>query len=214
MRTLLVGLGMLGFLAALFAGTLATIWGIGAGSSATNTPNPSIQGRKIIPPAQARLSLAVKPSKFVSVGQKTTAGALSWTVTDVRRVKELHTYTSPPGTENGDFLVVTFTVKNVSKIPVTLTDNSLVLIYRNARTKRLPAAVNNTQYIPPAKDLLFTKESLLNPGETKKGRVNFDLTPFGSRPPDNLSGLALRLGDAAPTAHDEKYVKLKPGSAS
>lgn len=206
-----MGLGIAALAAALVAGTLATIWGVGAGGT---VGKPSIQGRTIVAPAQAKLSLAVKPSKFIGVGQKTTAGALSWTVTGVRTVKELHTYTSPPGTQSGDFLVVSYTVKNVSRIPVTLTDNSLVLIYRNARSKRLPSAVINTQYVSPAKDLLFTKESLLNPGETKKGEVNFDLSPFGSIPPASLAGFALQLGDANPNVHEEKYVKLKPGGAS
>lgn len=211
MRTFLVGLGMVAFAAALAAGTLATIWGVGARGKTSNLPT---QGRTIVAPAQAELSLAVKPSEFVGVNQKTTAGGLSWTVTDVRKVKELQSYTFPPEVQHGDFLVVSFTVKNVSGSPVTLTDNSLALIYRSARSKRLPAAVINADFVEPAKDLLFTKEGILDPGETKKGKVNFDLSPFSSRPPQSLAGFALRLGDANPTAHEEKYVKLKPGNVS
>ena len=211
MRTFLTGLGLVALVAALVLGTLATVWGVGAKGT---RGAPPIQGRKIVAPAQAGLSVPIKPLKFSSVGQKVTTGTLSWTVTDVRRVNELSTYTFPPGTEHGDFAVVSFTVKNLSKSPVTLTDQSLVLIYKNGRNKRLPAAVINTAYIPPAKDLLFTRESILDPGETKEGKVNFDLSPFGSRPPDSLVGFALRLGDADPTSPDEKYVKLKPGNVS
>ena len=51
--------------------------------------------------------------------------------------------------------------------------------------------------------------SILDPGEDKEGKVNFDLrVPFGANPSADLSGFRLRLGDGDPTKKEEKYVDL------
>src|SRR5215217_5561702 len=71
------------------------------------------------------------------LGEAVTAGDVSWTVTDARRVTELHKATPPPKPWPGNFVVVTFTVENVSEEPVTLVPGEMVIIDNEGR--RFPA---------------------------------------------------------------------------
>jgi hypothetical protein len=91
------------------------------------------------------------------------------------------------------------------------------MILRNSKGQsNIPAADLNTEYVAPPKDILFNKYGLLHPGETRKGRVNFDLKAFGSHPyphgptaskPPSLSEIKIRVGDPATSV---KYITLKP----
>ncbi|HET7478400.1 MAG TPA: DUF4352 domain-containing protein [Rubrobacteraceae bacterium] len=164
--------------------------------------------------ADAAESLPAAETTSVTVDKSATAGKLKWTIHDASRMAEIRKFTIPSTTKRGDFVRVTFTVKNVSKTPVTLDARSLTLIDKTG-FKDYPAAGVNSEYIVPSKAILFNDEGLLDPGEERNGEVNFDLAvPFGAHPSGlrlgdtGTSGFHLELGDAEPTAHHEKTVKL------
>jgi hypothetical protein len=150
----------------------------------------------------------------VSVEESAQAGALSWTISEARRTGEIRSYTYPPTTLHGDFVIITFTVENTSDGPITLTDEEMALVDEETGTAGGPtaggpAASVNGEYVPPTKNPLFTEEGLLDPGEKTEGRVNFDLSvPFGQDPTLDLTGFELELGDGDPTAEEERRVDL------
>lgn len=196
MRSLASIIGLIALVAAIVIGALAALGVFGEMPVSFRT-NPS---------AVEEAPTQTGPVSF-SPGS-VTAGGLSWTVTGVRRTAELRAYSLPPGTKRGDFLVVRFTVKNTSDLPVTLTAESMALVGEGS--KEVPAAADNSQYVPPEKNLLFSEFGLLKPGEKKRGRVNFSLRrPLGGS--EGISGLRLQLGDADPRASEEKYVRLSAG---
>jgi hypothetical protein len=88
-------------------------------------------------------------------------------------------------------------------------DNSLSYrLFKKGRTSP-PAASVNSEYVVPEKAILFNERGLLDPGERKAGRVNFDLAvPFEVDPSADLSGFRLRLDDGNPTEREEKYLEL------
>jgi hypothetical protein len=129
-------------------------------------------------------------------------------VDEARLTNVLRGFTLPPDPLRGNFVVVTFSVENVSDGPVTLNPESLVLVDEEGR-KSEPAASVNTEYVVPKYAILFNERGLLDPGEEKEGKVNFDLkVPFGFNPSADLSGFRLQLGDGDPTRKEEKYVDL------
>jgi Domain of unknown function (DUF4352) len=136
-----------------------------------------------------------------ALGEPVTAGDLSWTVIDARKETELHKETPPPKPRPGNFVVVNFTVENVSEEPVTLVPGEMVIVDNEGRRFPAEAAINSS-YVPFDKNILFNEKSLLEPGTTREGEVNFEL-PVGA------SGSVLQLGDANPNADEEKYVDLK-----
>lgn len=143
-----------------------------------------------------------------AIDESVSAGKLEWTVHEVRRVGELHAYTLPPSTPRGDFVIVTFSVKNASDGPVTLTDESIALVNDEGLTGH-PAPVTNSEYVVPEKAILFNERGLLDPGEKKEGRVNFDLRiPFNVEPSADLTGFRLQLGDGDPTVEEGKLIDL------
>jgi hypothetical protein len=93
-----------------------------------------------------------------------------------------------------------FTVENVSDRPVTLTGETISL-YDAAGTEYLPEPDRNSSYVPYEYNILFNELSLLQPGETREGKVNFEVLP-------NAAGFVARLGDTDPTVSEEKYVDL------
>ncbi len=136
-----------------------------------------------------------------------TAGGLRWTVTGASQRTELRSYTYPPETLHGIFMTVDFEVENVSDKPVTLTQDSMHLVKDDVRSP--PAADVNSQFVRAEENLLFNEYGLLEPGEKKNGRVNFDLgVPFGITSPSGVSGFAVELGDADPTVEKERTVDL------
>ncbi len=128
------------------------------------------------------------------------AGDLAWTVTDAHEKGELHTYTFPQDAVPGSYVSLAFTAENVSEEPVTLTQETIVL-FDSEGNEFLPEADRNNGFVVPEKNLLFTESGLLEPGQTKEGRVNFEVLR-------DSSGFEARLGDTDPTAGEERYVDL------
>ncbi len=79
--------------------------------------------------------------------------------------------------------------------PTTLRGNFLIVTF----------SVENTSEGP----VTLTEDSmaLLDPGEKREGRVNFDLSvPIGADPSADLSGFRLELGDGDPTVEEEELI--------
>jgi hypothetical protein len=194
-------LGILAMIAAMVVGALA------ATGVLSHAPTSSQVGG-----SQASLkeegAPQTKPAAKL-INESVSAGDLSWTVVEVRQVSELRSYTFPPTTLRGNFLVVTFTVENTSDAPITLTEDSMALLDEEG-LRDSPAASINSEYVEPQKAILFNEGGLLEPGEKREGKVNFDLSgvPLGIEPSTDLSGLRLKLGDADPTVEEERLVDL------
>ncbi len=198
MRAVLGGLGLVAMLAVIVVGSLAAL-----GVLSEAPTNPGVGG------SEANTAEETTQVQSRSIDESVSAGKLDWTIEEARRVSELYAYTLPPSTLHGDFLVVTFTVKNTSDGPVTLTDDSMALVGDEGLTGR-PTAVVNSEYVVPERAILFNERGLLEPGEEKKGRVNFDLeVPFGVDPSADLTGFRLKLGDGDPTVEEERLVDLR-----
>jgi len=145
----------------------------------------------------------------VSVEESVEAGSVSWTISEARRTGEIRSYTYPPTTLSGDFIIIAFSIENISDGPITLTEEEMTLVDEGTGTADGPAASVNGEYVPPARNPLFTEEGLLDPGEEAEGEVNFDLSVhFGQDPTLDLSGFKLQLGDGDPSAEEEKRVDL------
>ena len=199
LRTAASGLGILAFIGAIVVGALAT----------TGIISDAAQSYRV-GGSEAKIGAAARhfQSKARLIGEMSTAGNLTWTVDTARQTTEVKGFAFPPAPLQGNIVVVGFTVKNVSDGPITLTPESLVLV-DEARRESPPAASVNTEYVVPEYAILFNERGLIDPGEEKEGKVNFDLrVPFGVNPSANLAGFRLRLGDGDPTRKEEKYVDL------
>ena len=195
---MLGGLGLVAMLALIVIGSLAALGVL------SNAPTNSEVGG-----SEANAAEETMQAQSRTIDESVSAGKLDWTIYEARRVSELHAYTLPPTTLHGDFLVVTFAVKNTSDGPVTLTDDSMALVGDEGLTGR-PTAVVNSEYVVPERAILFNERGLLEPGMEKKGKVNFDLEiPFGVDPSADLTGFRLKLGDGDPTVDEERLVDLK-----
>ena len=199
MRVIASALGLVALVAAIVVGALA------ATGVLSDAPTSSRVGG-----SQASVEEEAARAEPVArvIDESVTAGNLSWTVDEARLVTELRSYTFPPTTLRGNFLIVTFTVENTSDGPVTLTEEAMALLDEEG-VKDSPAASVNSEYVDPEKGILFNEKGLLDPGETREGRVNFDLSvPFGVDPSADLSGFRLELGDADPAVEEEELVDL------
>jgi hypothetical protein len=185
-------LGIIGLFAAIALGMLATFGFFG----------PKAPLKASISAEQEAPKEAQRPraEHAVSVGETVRAGGLSWTVTDAYPKDEVSKYTFPPETIRDSFVRLDFTVKNVSDRPITLTDETIVL-YDAAGTQYLPEADLNSSFVLPKYNILFDELGLLEPGESREGKVNFGVLP-------NAEGFVAQLGDTDPTLHEEKYVDL------
>lgn len=185
-------LGIVGLFAAIVLGMLATFGAFGP----TQAPVGHISAGQ-----EATTEVTnQRAGQAVSIGETVRAGDLSWTVTDAYPKDEVSKYTFPPGTVPGSFVGLEFTVENVSDRPVTLADDTIVL-YDAAGTEYLPPPDRNSTYVLPEYNILFNELGLLQPGETREGKVNFEVLT-------NAEGFVARLGDTDPTASEEKYVNL------
>lgn len=199
MRTIGGGLGILAFIGAIVVGALAAT---GVLSHAARSFQVGGSEASTIP-ASGRFEPETR-----LIDETLSAGSLTWTVDAARQATEVRGFAFPPDPLRGNFLVVSFTVKNTSKGPVTLTPESLVLVDEEGRASP-PAASDNSEYVVPKYAILFNEGGLLHPGEEKEGKVIFDLEiPFGVSPSADLSGFRLRLGDGDETVEEEEYVNL------
>lgn len=193
-------LGLLSLIAAVIVGSLAAV---GVLSRAATSSQVGAPGNY----AAREEAAPVRPAKRL-LDESVSAGKLRWSVHEVSRRSELVAYTYPPTILHGDFLVVSFTVKNTSEVPITLTKDSVALVAGNGLESR-PAASVNSEYVDPEKAILFNEGGLLEPGEEAEGRVNFDLTvPFEAVPSSELSGFRLQLGDGDPRAEEGERLDL------
>ena len=190
-RNVAATLGIIGLFAAIVIGMLATF-----GVFGPRAPVESIAAGQEAT-AETTNELA---EEAVPVGESVTAGDVSWTVTAAYPKTELHTYTFPPETVPGSYVRLDFTVENVSDRPLTLADESIIL-HDAAGTEYLPEPDRNSTFVPARYNILFNELSLLHPGETKEGKVNFEVL-------SNAEGFVARLGDTDPTVSREEYVDL------
>jgi hypothetical protein len=185
-------LGIIGLFAAIALGMLATFGFFGPKAPV----GASVSAGQEAPTEAANR----RAEQAVPVGESVRAGVLSWTVTDAYPKDEVSKYNFPPETIRGSFVRLNFTVENVSDRPVTLTDETITL-YDAAGTEYLPEPDRNSSYVQPRYNILFNELSLLEPGESREGKVNFGVLP-------NAEGFVARLGDTDPTVSEEKYVDL------
>jgi hypothetical protein len=193
-RSIFGTLGLLALFVAIVVGMLATFGAFGKKASTGPLPES--------PRERTTAAHEVKQAKetAAAIGQTVAAGDVSWTVTDARQASEVHKLSFPPKTQPGNFVHLAFTAKNTSDGPVTLTADSMSLLGEDRQKYPAEAAVNS-DYIEDEKNILFNERSLLKPGETKEGEVNIEL-------PTGASASIVELGDADPTANEEKYVNL------
>ena len=185
-------LGIIGLFAAIVLGMLATFGFFG--------PKAPV-GAPVSAKEEAKTETTNRlAGQAVPVGETVRAGGLSWTVTDAYPKDQVSKYTFPPETIRDSFVRLDFTVENVSDRPVTLTDETIAL-YDAAGTEYLPEADRNSSYVLPRYNILFNELGLLEPGETREGKVNFGVRP-------GAEGFVARLGDTDPTVRKEKYVDL------
>jgi hypothetical protein len=146
----------------------------------------------------------VRPSALTaetaSIEEPVTTGDVSWTITDANKVHEVSKYTFPPATEPGDFVTLTFEVENVSEEPVTLAEEELTLVDSEGRVYRAEPDINDA-FVEHEKNVLFGEASLLEPGQKKEGKANFQVLP-------EASGFRAHLGDTDPTTSEGEYVDL------
>jgi len=185
-------LGIVGLFVAIAVGMLATFGIFGLGANVV----PSI------PPGQEAAAEATneRAEQASPVGETVIAGDVAWTVTAAYPKDELRTYTFPPQTVRGSYVRLDFVVENISDRPVTLTDKTITL-HDASGTEYLPEPDRNAAYVPPRYNILFNELSLLQPGETKEGKVNFEVLP-------NAAGFVALLGDTDPTVSKVEYVDL------
>jgi hypothetical protein len=192
MRTVAGMLGLVALGVAVVVGTFAAF-----GAFGKKTPQEGSAGVGLEATAEATNQQA---EQAAAVGQTVTAGDVTWTVTDASQETELRSYTFPPNTVPGNYVSMDFTVENVSEEPVTLTGDTIAL-FDASGTEYRPQPDRNSTFVRPELNIVFNERSLLKPGETKEGRVNFEVLP-GS------SGFVALLGASDPTVSEGEYVDL------
>ena len=123
------------------------------------------------------------------------AGKVQWTVTNAYRTNQL-TGTFGQQPKHGNFIIVDFTFKNNDDKPVTLDNDSLLLIDSQGRSSNADPDV--FEYIPQEKRIFLSQ---VNPGVSKYGEAIFSVAP-------DASGFNLVAGDANPFTSNDGYVDL------
>jgi hypothetical protein len=190
-RTIASGLGLVALGVAIVIGMLASF---GAFGSKAEQESAAVGLEATVETTNLQAESAA------ALGQIVTAGDISWTVTDVTEETELRTYTFPPKSVPGSYVILDFTVENVSEESVTLIGDTMSLIDASGIDYQ-PEPDRNSTFVRPELNILFNEHSLLEPGETKEGRVNFEVLP-------RASGFVVLLGDTDPTTSEDEYVDL------
>ncbi len=191
-RVILGSLALIALLAAIVVGVFAAFGDLG------EPPGDPLPGPPVGRPTTVQVGQVEQTA--ATVGETVTAGDVSWTVSEAYPQTELQTEGFPRETVSGNYVTVEFTVENVSEEPVTLTEDSIVL-FGEGGEKFLPEPDRNNGFVPPDLNMLFNERSLLEPGVSREGRVNFEL-------PAGASASVAQLGDTDPTTEEEKYVDL------
>lgn len=192
MRAFFGTLGLIGLVLAMVVGMFAAFGAFGE-KVTLSSPTAELD-------ALPEQTVQSEPTTAARTGEAVTTGDVSWTVSDASRESELRRYTFPPKTFPGDYVSIDFTVENVSDEPVTLNDETITLVDSKGNEYRAEAARNNA-VVEPDKNLLFGEESLLEPGETKEGKVNFEVLAASS-------GFKALLGGTDPTVSERRAVDL------
>ena len=191
MRNAAGALGIVGLFAAIVIGMLATFGVFG--------PKASVES--IAAGQEATMETTnQRAEQAASIGETVKTGDVAWTVTDAYPKDEVSKYTFPPETVSGSYVRLDFVVENISERPVTLTDEAITL-YDASGIEYLPESDRNSTYVPAKYNILFNELSLLHPGETKEGKVNFEVLI-------NAEGFVALLGDTDPTVSQGEYVDL------
>ncbi len=193
-RTLFGTLGLLALGAAMVVGTFAAFGGFGP-KLALGTS--SFVSKEAMPKQAGQ---GEPTADAAAIGETVTAGDVSWTVNDASQESELRRYTFPPHREHGDFVSLDFTAENISEKPVTLTEETITLLDGEGNEYR-PEPDRNDTYVEHEKNLLFSDTGLLEPGETKEGKANFQVLPHSS-------GFTAYLRDPDPNSSQGRYVDL------
>jgi hypothetical protein len=192
-------LGTLGLLALFVAAIVGMLAAFGAfGEKAPTAPAAStVVGLEAMPEQTTQIAGTASEA---DVGETVTAGDVSWTVTDAGQEREIHKYTFPPETLRGDFVTMDFSAKNGTEHPITLTGETITLVDDEGNEFR-PKPDRNDAFVEPDRNLLFSETGILEPGDTKEGRVNFEVLP-------DSSGFRARLGGTDTNASEGRYVNL------
>lgn len=143
-----------------------------------------------------------------TIDETLKTGDITWTVHEAKLTNKIEAYTFPPETRTGAFIEITFTVENGSELPVTLNQESVTLVRDG--TRDIANADANSKFVTPDLNVLFNEKSLIEPGESKEGKVYFDLeVPFGVENLEEATGLKATFKDTDPTAVNEKEIDLE-----
>lgn len=187
--------GLIALLAATVIGMLVV-----AGFIAPGAPE---RGPQFINARQAE-----KVVEEQTIDRTIEVGDVSWTIHEAKLTNKIRTYTFPPTTQTGAFIEITFTAENISDIPVTLEGESVALV--GPEGEEDPAnADTNAKFVNPELNILFNEHGLIAPGESKEGKVNFDLdVPFGVESLDEVSGFRAKFEGTDPTVVNEEEIEL------
>jgi hypothetical protein len=191
-KNLAASLGLIALLVATVVGMLAVL-GVTGGSASQKGPQ-FVQTNKQV--------------KEVALDETVEAGGVSWTLHEARLTNLLRGYAYPPTTQTGAFVQLSFTAENTSDLPVTLNEESVALL-RDGLEDVADSDVN-AQFVNPDLNILFNEKGLIHPGESKEGKVNFDLqVPFEIEDIEEVSTLKVKLNDTDPTVDRAKEVDLE-----
>lgn len=143
-----------------------------------------------------------------TIDQTLQTGDITWTVHEAKLTNKIETYTLPPETRTGAFIEITFTVENDSELPVTLNQESVALVREGSQD--IANADVNSKFVPPDLNVLFNEKGLIEPGESKEGKVYFDLeVPFGVESLKEATGFTAAFKGTDPTTVNEKEIGLE-----
>ena len=193
-RTAFGTLGLVALGAAIVVGTFAAFGIFGKNEPPFSSPVIPLDAM----PNEVRPSALTADT--VDPGETVTTGDVSWIVTDAKEGSEVCKYTFPPACEPGEFVTLDFEVANVSEEPVTLAEEEITLVDNEGRVYRAEPDINDA-FVEHDKNVLFGEASLLEPGQKKEGKANFQVLP-------EASGFRAHLGDTDPTTSEGEYVDL------
>jgi lipoteichoic acid synthase len=131
----------------------------------------------------------------VAIGQPLTVGDVEWTVTSAYLTNQLVSAVDD-GTNQGNFVVVSFQFKNNSNEGLTLSSDSLALLDGNGRSFKFDT--DTYLYIDWSK-ALFRFE--VAPDDSQAGQIIFKVAPDASQ-------FQLQLGEETPFTNNSGYVNL------
>lgn len=168
-----------GILGLFLLGIVSTaVNGGSEGSTATNTADKSSSPAAVPvsnPAEQPKAQPAENKEETTKIGAPLKVGDLVFTVNSANATKKL---TSPLGDKDGNWIVVTATVKNESKEAVMIDSSFFKLLAKDGSTYETDS--DGLMYIDNNKNFFLEK---INPNLSKQGMVLFAV-PDGAKPQD------------------------------